>query len=109
MPLIGLEPTNILTREHSPDGEVVLDGGRGVPGGEEFTITGLSRDRPFSVVMRTTSTPFILQVYADGEYVGEWSFQPSGSGWQETTFTIPAEFVRSGSLRLRLSPPKTHR
>ena len=109
MPLIGLEPTNILTREHSPDGEVVLDGGRGVPGGEEFTITGLSRDRPFSVVMRTTSTPFTLQVYADGEYVGEWSFQPSGSGWQETTFTIPAEFVRSGSLRLRLSPPKTHR
>jgi len=56
--------------------------------------------------MRTTSAPFSLQVYADGEHVGEWSFQPSGRGWQEATFTIPAEFVRSGSLRLRLSPPE---
>jgi hypothetical protein len=106
MPLIGLEPTNILTRERSPDGEVVLDGGRGLPGGEEFTITGLSPNRPVEVVMRTTSAPFSLQVYADGEHVGEWSFQPSGRGWQEATFTIPAEFVRSGSLRLRLSPPE---
>jgi len=105
MPLIGLEPANILTRERYHDGEVVLDGGRRLPGGEEFTITGLSQDRPVEVVMRTTSESFSLQVHADGEHVGEWSFQPSGSGWHDATFTIPAEFVRSGSLRLRLSPP----
>jgi hypothetical protein len=106
MPLIGLEPDNVLTREHYPDGEVVLDGGRGLPGGEEFTITGLSRNRPVEMVMRTTSAPFALQVHADSKLVGEWNFQPSGSGWQETTFTIPEESVRSGSLRVRLSPPE---
>ena len=106
MPLIGLEPTNVLTRKRYPDGEDVLDGGRSLPGGEEFTITGLSRGRQVEVVMRTTSAPFSLQVYADGEDVGEWSLQPSGRGWQEATFTIPAEFVRSKSLRLRLSPPE---
>jgi hypothetical protein len=106
MPLIGLKPANILTRQRSPDGEVVLDAGRGLPGEEEFTITGLSRNRPVEVIMRTTSAPFALQVHADGEHLGEWSFQPSGRGWQEATFTIPAEFVRSGSLRVRLSPPQ---
>jgi hypothetical protein len=106
MPLIGLEPANLLTRKRSPDGEVILDGGRGLPGAEEFTIRGLSRNRPVEVVMRTTSAPFALQVQADGRHVGEWDFQPSGSRWQQATFTIPAESVRSGSLRVRLSPPE---
>jgi hypothetical protein len=106
MPLIGLEPANFLKRERSPDGEMVVDGGRGLPGAEEFTIRGLSRNRPVEVVMRTTSAPFALQVQADGRYVGEWDFQPSGSRWQQATFTIPAESVRSGSLRVRLSPPE---
>jgi len=104
MPLIGLEPANLLTRKRSPDGEVVLDGGRALPGAEEFTITGLSPNRPVEVVMRTESAPFALQVQADGKRLGEWVFQPSGSGWQEATFTIPARSVRSGSLRVRLSP-----
>jgi hypothetical protein len=107
MPLIGLEPANLLTRERSSNGEVVLDGGRGLPGAEEFTIRGLSRNRSVEVVMRTTSAPFALQVEADGEHLGEWDFQPSGSSeWQETTFKIPAESVRSGRLRVRLSPPE---
>jgi hypothetical protein len=104
MPLIGLEPANLLTRMRSPDGEVVLDGGRGLPGAEEFTITGLSPNRPVEVVMRTSDAPFTLQVQADSELLGEWAFQPSGSGWQEATFTIPAQSVRSRSLRVRLSP-----
>src|SRR5215203_4250329 len=113
MPLIGLEPANFLTRERSPDGEVVLDGGRGLPGAEEFTITGLSPNHLVEVVMRTSDAPFALQVQADGKHVGEWAFQPSGSGWQEATFTIPAQSVRSKSLRVRLSPSeeaplKTH-
>jgi hypothetical protein len=106
MPLIGLEPANILTRELYRDGDVVLDAGRRLPGGEEFTIMGLSRNRSIEVVMRTTSAPLALQVHADGKDVGESGFQPSGSGWQEATFTIPAESVCSESLRLRLSPPE---
>ena len=104
MPLIGLEPANLLIRKRSPDGEVVLDGGRELPGAEEFTIRGLSPNRQVDVVMRTSSEPFALQVQADGKHLGEWAFQPSGRGWQEATFTIPAQSVRSESLRVRLSP-----
>ncbi len=106
MPLIGLEPENIVLRESYPSGRVVVDAGRGVAGSEELTVGNLSAGRPLRVVMRTTSEPFSLQVHADGEHVGEWGFQPSGRGWQEATFTIPAESVRSGSLRVRLSPPE---
>jgi hypothetical protein len=104
MPLIGLEPANLLTRKRSSEGEMILDGGRGLPGAEEFTVTGLSPNRPVEVVMRTSSAPFALRVQVDGEYLGEWAFQPSGTGWQQATYTIPARSVRSGSLRVRLSP-----
>jgi hypothetical protein len=108
MPLIGLEPANLLRRERSPEGEMIVDGGRGVQGAEQFTIRGLSPNHPVEVFMRTTSAPFALQVQADGEEVGQWIFQPStsSSGWQEATFRIPAQQVRSGSLRVRLSAPK---
>jgi hypothetical protein len=106
LPLIGLELENLVLQESYPGGRVVVDAGRGVPGSEEFTVRNLSAGRPLRVVMRTTSAPFALEVHADGKHVGEWSFQPSGRGWQEATFTIPAEFVSSGSLRVRLSPPQ---
>jgi hypothetical protein len=95
----------VLTRERTPDGEVIVDAGRGLPRGEEFTVTDLSQGRPVEMVMRTTSTPFALQVHADGKDVGVWSFQPSGGGWQDATFTIPAGFVCSRTVRVRLSPP----
>jgi hypothetical protein len=114
MPLIGLQPANLLRRERSPQGEMIVDGGRAVQGAEQFTIRGLSPNHPVEVWMRTTSAPFALQVQADGEDLGQWIFQPSArSGWQEATFRIPAEAVRSGSLRVRLSatpqaPLETH-
>ena len=111
MPLIGLEPANLLRRERSPEGEMIVDGGRGVQGAEQFTIRGLSPNHPVEVWMRTTSAPFALQVQADGQEVGQWIFQPSArsSGWQQATFRIPAQAVRSGSLRVRLSPQNKHR
>jgi hypothetical protein len=108
MPLIGLQPANLLRRERSPEGEMIIDGGRALQGAEQFTIRGLSPKRPVEVLMRTTSAPFALQVQADGEDLGQWIFQPSASrsGWQEATFRIPAQQVRSGSLRVRLSAPQ---
>ena len=107
MPLIGLQPANLLRRERSPEGEMIVDGGRAVQGAEQFTIRGLSPNHPVEVWMRTTSAPFALQVQADGEDLGQWIFQPSArSGWQETTFRIPAQHVRSESLRVRFSGPQ---
>ena len=107
MPLIGLEPADV---PHS--GSAPADGKSG-PGwrapaarrGGVYNHRASPRTARSRVVMRTTGVPFFLQVHADGGHIGEWGFQPSGSGWQETTFTIPAESISSASLRVRLSPP----
>jgi hypothetical protein len=76
---IGLQPASLLTMESYPDGKVVVDGGRGVPGAEEFTVADLSAGRPLEIVMRTTAAPFTLRVSAGGGYVGEWNFAPSAT------------------------------
>ncbi|MEJ7816320.1 MAG: hypothetical protein WKF53_14210, partial [Rubrobacter sp.] len=49
MPLIGLEPENIVLRESYPSGRVVVDAGRGVAGSEELTVGNLSAGRPLRV------------------------------------------------------------
>jgi hypothetical protein len=106
LPLIALEHENIVLQESYPGGRVVVDGGRAVPGSEEFTVRNLSAGRPLRVVMRTTDAPFSLRVRADGKDVGVWSVQTGGEGWREVSYTIPAESVRSETLRVELSPPE---
>lgn len=105
-PLVGLAPSNLLLRQEYPDGDVVTDAGRQVPGSEEFVVSGLSPGRPLTVVMRTTSAPFDLRVRADGRYAGRWVFQSTASGWLDVSYTIPAEYVNSESLRIELLPSK---
>jgi hypothetical protein len=106
LPLVGLGTSNTLVREYTPDGRLVVDAGRGVPGVEAFTVRNLSPDRPLRIEMRTTGTPFTLRVRANGKPAGEWSFEPSGGGWKRTSFTIPAERINSETLRVELLPPE---
>lgn len=106
LPLIGLDTSNVLVREYTSGGQLVVDAGRGVPGIEAFTVRNLSADRPLRIVMRTTGAPFTLRVRADGKPAGEWRFEPSGGGWKRTSFTVPAEFIDSETLRIELLPPE---
>lgn len=108
LPLIGLEPENVITEDYDPAyGSSVVDAGREIPGAEAFTARNLSANRPLKIVMRTTNDPFELRVRANGEDVGTWVFEEDyGYGWQETSFTVPARFVRSDTLRLELLPPE---
>ncbi|MGI8912134.1 MAG: hypothetical protein ACR2JR_16530, partial [Rubrobacteraceae bacterium] len=105
-PLVGLAPSNLLLRQEYPDGDVVTDAGRQVPGSEEFVVSGISPGRPLTIVMRTTSVPFDLRVRADGRYVGRWVFQSTASGWLDVSYTIPAQYVDSETLRIELLPSK---
>jgi hypothetical protein len=106
LPLVGLDTSNILVREYTSNGRLVVDAGRGVPGVEAFTVRNLSTERPMRIEMRTTGAPFTLRVRADGEPAGEWGFEPSGGGWKRASFTIPAELINSESLRVELLPPE---
>ncbi len=103
---VGLKPDNALVREFYPNGKEVVDAGRAVPGSEKFTVRNLTPGRSVEIVMRTTGASFDLQVLAGGETAGIWSFQSPGSGWRETSFTIPADLVRSGELQVELRPPE---
>ena len=105
-PQVGLKPDNVLVREFYPGGKEVADAGWSIPGTETFTISNIEPGRPVEVVMRTTGTSFDLDVMADGKKAGTWSFKSPGSGWHETSFTVPADLVKSGDLQVELRPPK---
>ena len=105
-PQIGLKPDNALVREFYPNGKEVVDAGRVVPGTEKFTVKNLEPGRPVEISMRTTGASFDLNVMADGKQAGTWNFQSPGSGWHETSFTVPADLVKSGKLQVELRPPK---
>jgi hypothetical protein len=80
----------------------VLDGGRIILGAEEFTVN-TQQERPLKVVMRTDAFfPVTLQVYANDEYAGEWSYHRQGNAWVEPSFILPGTLVQGSLTRLRL-------
>lgn len=104
-PEIGLKPDNTLVREFYPEGREVVDAGRAVPGTETFEVKNLTPGQPVDIVMRTTGSSFDLHVLAGGKKAGVWNFQSPGSGWHETSFTVPADLIRSEELQVELRPP----
>jgi hypothetical protein len=105
-PEVGLEPDNVLVREFYPDGREVVDAGRAIAGTETFIARNLTPGEPVEIVMRTTGASFDLRVFANGKKAGNWNFQSPGSGWHEATFTVPADLVRAGELKIELRPPE---
>jgi hypothetical protein len=80
----------------------VLDGGRIILSAEEFTVS-TQQGRPLKVVMRTDAFfPVTLQVYANDEYAGEWSYHQQGNSWVEPSFLLPGILVQENHTRLRL-------
>lgn len=103
---VGLKPDNVLVREFYPNGKEVVDAGRSIPGTEKFTVNNLESGRPVEILMRATGASFDLDVKAGGKEAGTWNFQSPGPGWQETSFTVPADLVKSDKLQVELRPPK---
>lgn len=101
---VGMQPGSALEKFKYPNGRTVVDGGRAINGSESFTVHNLSPNQEMKIVMRTTNTPFTLKVLVDGEDTGEWRFNPQGKGWHEPSYTIPAKYIRSDSLRIQLLP-----
>jgi hypothetical protein len=109
----GLQPESTLDRLAYANGELVADGGRRIFGTETFTVHDLTPGRSLEVVTRTTAgelleNPPTLQMRVDGREAGEWKPQPTAGDWQEPSFTIPAELVRSKSARIELSSYDAH-
>ena len=110
MPQPGLQPESTLARLSYAEGQVVADGGRRISGAESFTVRDLSPGRPLKIVMRTAAgemvgEPARLRVVVDGKGAGEWTLNPESGDWQEPSFTVPAELVRSDTVRIEIASP----
>lgn len=109
MPQPGLQPESTLARLAYAGGQVVADGGRRVSGAESFTVRNLSPGKPLKIVMRTAIGEMAgepaLRVAVNGQEAGEWMLNPESEGgdWQEPSFTIPAEMVRSSTARIEIT------
>jgi hypothetical protein len=80
----------------------VLDGGRVILGAEEFSVD-TKQGKALKVVMRTDAFfPITLNVYANGRYLGEWSYDRQGEAWVEPSFIVPAEYIHGDKTRIRL-------
>jgi hypothetical protein len=100
MALVGLQPYSVLRREQG-----VLDSGRNIIGGEEFTVRELVPGRPVTITTRALvddESQTQLRVLADGVAAGVWNRTPTGEGWATYSFTVPGELVRDSSLRVEL-------
>jgi hypothetical protein len=110
MPRAGLQPESTLARLSYADGQVVADGGRRISGAESFTVRNLSPGQPLKIVMRTAAgeisgEPARLRVVVDSKEAGEWTLNPANGDWQEPSFTVPAELVRSSTSRIEITAP----
>ncbi|MBZ0255338.1 hypothetical protein K8I31_04720, partial [bacterium] len=50
----------------------------------------------------TDTFDFRMAVEADGVYLGDWTAAGTPWNWYEIVFTIPAEAVKSDSIRIRV-------
>ncbi|WP_433871940.1 hypothetical protein [Saccharopolyspora sp. CA-218241] len=109
----GFQPMTGGRTVQLPDGRRVVDSGRHVIGGEEFTARGLTPGRPATLTARVDATEPLagvptgsreVRVRVNGELAGTWSFAPDPLGWTETSFTLPAHLVTGTELRVELGP-----
>jgi hypothetical protein len=92
----------------------MVDGGRIILGGEEFTIA-TQPGKSLKVVLRTdAAVPITLRVYINDKYVKDWSYPKEPGAWVEPYFIVPGSLVPGNFTRLRLeladnyltSPPR---
>lgn len=58
-----------------------------------------------TAVGEMVADPARLRVVVDGKEAGEWTLNPESGEWQEPSFTVPAELVRSDTARIEIASP----
>ncbi len=87
----------------------ILDAGRRVNGAESFTLSGLEPRKEAYLILRTCdnegdreSFDFRMAVEVDGVYLGDWTVEGTPWNWYEIVFTIPAQSVKTDTVRVRI-------
>ncbi|GAA4668537.1 hypothetical protein [Amycolatopsis dongchuanensis] len=99
----GLQPFTSLAR----DGDVI-DSGRHILGGEEFTLHNAVPGRAATLTARIAMHGTVPEasVLVNGKPAGRWLRDGKDSTWETYTFTIPAELVDSDTLHIEIRQPR---
>lgn len=113
---VGMQPMSMMRRVLLPDGRLVVDSGRRIIGGERFVAHNVVPGRPLIVTSRDEARDTLpgdqvvmltdLQVSVNGVPVGIWHRPPSGTIWNESSFTIPGALITGMTVELELAPPR---
>jgi hypothetical protein len=74
-------------------------GGRVFDGGQSFTLATRPSEPLVLVGRFHQTTDIVLEVRVDDEDAGVWRLPAIPGQWLESTFLVPAQFVRSGATR----------
>lgn len=85
-----------------PPHDLVMDGGRLLTGGEEMTVRTQPNTDLWLVMRVHPQNGAKLRVFADGAFVGVWTYPQLAGYWLETLFQVPATFVKSDHVRVRV-------
>ena len=99
----GMQPWTSVAR----DGDII-DSGRAIAGGEEFTVGNLEPGRPATLTARTAMHGTVpeMSVFVDGKPAGMWKREGEPGTWQTYTFAIPGDLITSAATKIELRPPR---
>lgn len=100
---VGIQPYSLVRRVGQ-----VIDSGRQIIGGEEFTTTNLEPGRSLTITSRTdlTGSEASVQVVVNGVPVGLWHRTRATDGWATETFTVPGNLITGPSAHIQLTVPR---
>jgi hypothetical protein len=110
---VGVQPYTTITRYGN-----VIDSGRLIVGGENFTADNLVPGQPVTITSRafvkgnpadTSAVSYMpdTRVLVNGVSAGTWTRRPQPNApWSEYTFTIPGNLITGSSARVELQSPQ---
>ncbi|WP_186382739.1 ArnT family glycosyltransferase, partial [Amycolatopsis rhizosphaerae] len=103
MAQVGMQPVSVLARNGD-----VIDSGRMIMGGEEFTARNLIPGQPLTITARTAMDKVVpdMLVVVNGVPAGVWTRPVETAPWSTATFTVPARLVTGSSVGIELRQPR---
>jgi hypothetical protein len=105
---VGYQPYTEVRMVTLADGARVMDSGRDIQGGEQFTAGNLLPGRPLTITSRADVTGQVMQmeVLVNGRPAGSWQRTRATGGWSTDRFTVPGNLITGPTARIEMAAPR---